>query len=216
MKRSGPDVSAVDTILPVLEPGDHLTAAEFDRRYALRKDIHKAELVQGIVYMPSPVRINEHATSSAILVAWVANYSLGHPGVRCANDGSVRLAPRDRVQPDAMLWYEAGNAVVDEESRHLEGAPDLVVEIAASSAAYDLHEKKESYRRAGVREYVVWRTVDGAVDWFELVDGEYRRLEPGAEGITRSNVFPGLALSIERLVAGEYAAAISPGKPSDA
>ena len=41
-------------ILP-LEHGDHLTREEFERRYEAMPHVRKAELIEGVVYMPSPV-----------------------------------------------------------------------------------------------------------------------------------------------------------------
>ncbi len=191
--------------LPSLEAGDHLTREEFERRYEQRPDIRKAELVQGVVYVPSPVRIPEHGEPVGLLAAWLSYFAIQHPGIRAAVDGTTRLSAEDNVQPDAMLWREGGQAALDSDS-YLSGAPELVVEVAASSASYDLHVKKDSYRRAGVQEYVVWRTLDGAIDWFRLRDGEYVLLEPDAEGVTHSEVFEGLRLDIPRLLAGDRSA----------
>jgi Uma2 family endonuclease len=83
-----------------------------------------------------------------------------------------------------------------------------VVEIAASSASYDLHDKKEAYRRNGVREYVVWRVLDEAVDWLRLEDGAYVRVEPSARGLIESATFPGLRLNVPKLLAGDLAAVL--------
>ena len=82
-------------------------------------------------------------------------------------------------------------------------SPLLVAEIAASSASYDLHSKLEVYERGGVREYVVWRTYDSEVDWFELRDGAFKRLEPDEDGLFRSKVFPGLWLDVAALLRGD-------------
>jgi Uma2 family endonuclease len=83
--------------------------------------------------------------------------------------------------------------------------PKLVFEFATSSASYDLHDKKEAYRRNGVREYVVWRPRDGLVDWFRLVAGEYESIEPDGDGVITSEAFPGLRLDIVKLQAGDLA-----------
>ncbi len=39
--------------VPLLHPGDRLSRAEFERRYLAQPDIKKAELIEGVVYMPS-------------------------------------------------------------------------------------------------------------------------------------------------------------------
>ena len=91
---------------------------------------------------------------------------------------------------------------------YVEGAPELVAEIAASSASYDLHDKLHAYRRNGVREYLVWRTLDRAFDWFELVDGVYRLRQPDASGVVNSAVFPGLRLAVDALLRGDLPAVV--------
>jgi len=136
---------------------------------------------------------------------WLGAYAATRPGVVASDNGSVRLSDRDVVQPDVMLRRAGGSASVDADD-FLTGAPELVAEVAASSASYDLHEKKESYRRAGVLEYIVWRTLDEAIDWFRLRDGEYVLLVPDAEGVTHSEAFEGLKLDIPRLLSGDRTA----------
>jgi Uma2 family endonuclease len=130
-------------------------------------------------------------------------------------DGSVILSAEDRVQPDISLRKTAGGSTRLTDDDYLEGAPELVVEIAASSASYDLHTKKESYRRAGGREYIVWRTTEDAIDWFVLDDtGNFQPLLPGSDGVTRSRMFPGLAVDTSRLAAGDFKAImLSAGAP---
>ncbi|NEO36188.1 MAG: Uma2 family endonuclease [Moorea sp. SIOASIH] len=83
------------------------------------------------------------------------------------------------------------------------GAPELIVEIAASSASYDLHDKLRAYRRNGVREYLVWLVQEQQFRWYELDAGEYVQQQPDQLGVLSSNVFPGLQLAVEPLLAGE-------------
>jgi Uma2 family endonuclease len=90
-----------------------------------------------------------------------------------------------------------------DEDGYVVGAPELVVEVAASSASYDLHDKMEAYRLAGVPAYVVWRTVDRMIDWFRLRDGEYVRVEPDEDGVIESEAFPGLRLDLPAMIAGD-------------
>ncbi len=190
---------------PPLEAGDHLTRDEFERRYERRPDIRKAELVQGVVYVASPVKVPQHADPSNLMNVWLGAYAATRPGVIASGNGSVRLSDTDVVQPDVMLRLEGGTSTVDSDG-FLTGAPELVVEIAASSASYDLYEKKESYRRGGVQEYIVWRTLDAAIDWFSLRDGAYAALDADANGVTYSGVFEGLKLDIPRLLSGDRTA----------
>jgi Uma2 family endonuclease len=95
------------------------------------------------------------------------------------------------------------------EDDYLEGAPELIVEVAASSASYDLHEKLRVYRRNGVQEYMVWRVYDKQVDWFHLVNEEYVPLVPDADSVVHSQVFPGLRLPVSALLAGDLAAVLA-------
>jgi Uma2 family endonuclease len=192
-----------------LESGDRLTRAEFHRRYCARPDIKKAELVNGVVYVPSPVRFLHHGRPHGLVMLWLGTYCLRDSELLLADNTTVFLDDRSEVQPDAFIWRQEPGGPRLTKDGYVEGAPPLVVEVAASSASYDLHDKLEAYRRNGVREYVVWRVLDGAVDWFRLRDGAYVRLEPDAEGVIESEEYPGLRLHIPSLLAGDRANVVS-------
>jgi Uma2 family endonuclease len=194
-------------LLPPLENGDTLTRAEFERRYHAMPRIKKAELIEGKVYMPSPVRRKNHSVPDNTIAGWLFNYSVATPGVSSANNGTVRLDEFNEPQPDADLRIEescGGQSSVSEDD-YLEGAPELVVEIAASSASHDLREKLAVYQRNGVREYIVWATFDQQVHWFELTSGAAHRLAEDENGVVRSQVFPGLWLNIPALLRNDRA-----------
>ena len=194
-----------------LENGDRLTRREFEQRYATRPDIKKAELIEGVVYVSAAVRITSHGEPHFAVITWLGAYVASTPGVRAADNATVRLDLDNEPQPDVLLRIEpqaGGQSRVDDDD-YLDGAPELVVEIAASSVSYDLHDKLRVYRRNGVREYVVWRVHDRQIDWFALADDEYRRLEPDADGILHSTVFPGLRLAGEALLAGDVATVLT-------
>ena len=207
--EAGPRPAAVP--VPPLENGDRLTRCEFERRYAARPDIKKAELIEGVVYMPSPVRLVDHAAPHAAIQGVLFYYCAFTPGVQVADNATVRLDLDNEPQPDVLLRIdeEAGGQSRVSEDGYLEGGPELVVEVAASSASLDMHDKLRVYRRCGVREYIVWRTREKGLDWFELADGEYRPLPPGERGIVESRVFPGLRLAIDALLAGDVAAVLA-------
>ena len=194
------------TAPPTLESGDRLTRCEFERRYARMPHVKKAELIEGVVFMGSPVRNELHAEPHARLIGWLALYSWNTPGVLLSDNATVRLDLHNEPQPDALLRVDCGGQSRGDEDGYIEGAPELVAEVAASSASYDLHDKLRVYQRNGVREYIVWRTVDRSIDWFELAGDEYRPLLADADGITRSKAFPGLALAIDALLAGGFRA----------
>jgi Uma2 family endonuclease len=190
---------------PPLQNGDHLSAQEFLRRYEAMPEVKRAELINGIVYMGSPVRIDQHGEPDGLIQGWLCNYSLATPGVKHATNSTTRLGPDDVPQPDGLLRLApevGGQARVDAKG-YLDGAPELVIEVAASSVSFDVREKLASYRRSGVREYVVWRTEDEAVDWWMLADDEYRPLPAQADGILRSRALPGLWLDVQALLAGD-------------
>lgn len=191
--------------VPPLENGAHLSAAEFLRRYAAMPEVKKAELINGVVYMTSPVRIDQHGEPDNLLQTWLGTYSIATPGVRAATNATTRLSADDVPQPDGLLRIlpECGGQARLDAKGYLQGAPELVVEVAASSASLDVREKLASYRRAGVREYLVWRTEDEAVDWWVLEEDEYRPLTPSADGILRSTSLPGLWLEVRALLAGD-------------
>ena len=127
------------------------------------------------------------------------------PGLLFADNSTVYLDDQNEPQPDACLWRDEPNGPRLNPDGYIEGAPQLVVEVAASSASYDLHDKKEAYRRNGVREYVVWRVLNQAIDWFTLRDGRYEELPRDAAGLYKSTVFPGLWLEPAAMVRGELA-----------
>lgn len=185
-----------------LESGDRLSREEFHRRYELRPDIKKAELVGGVVYVPSPVRYEFHSRQHRLAIIWLDTYADAHAGIEIAVDTTFEISPEDEVQPDIALFrFDGGQTAVQKTVKgYLEGGPEFVIEIAASSASYDLHDKKETYRRAGVGEYIVWRVLDAAIDWFRLEGGVYIRVEPDARGMIESHQFPGLRLDVAAMI----------------
>lgn len=196
------------TILP-LENGDRLTRAEFERRYQAMPHLKKAELIEGVVYMASPLRFEPHAEPHSSIIGWLWVYRIATPGVRLGDNATVRLDLDNEPQPDALLRLESGGSSTISEDGYVEGPPEFIAEIAASSASYDLHDKLTVYRRNGVQEYLVWQIYNHRLDWFRLIEGEYRALEPDTEGVLRSQVFPGLWLATPALLAGDLATVLS-------
>jgi Uma2 family endonuclease len=191
-------------LLPPLRPGDRLTRDEFERRYRAMPDVKKAELIEGVVYMPSPVSTEGHGAPHAKLIGWLVQYEAQTPGVQVADNATVRLDWDNEPQPDAFLRIlPAHGGQTRDQDGYVTHGPELAAEITASSSSYDLHDKKEAYRRNGIREYIVWRVEDGAVDWYVLRGGRYDLLPAGSDGIFRSEVFPGLWLDPNALLAGD-------------
>ena len=191
--------------IPPLENGDKLTRYEFERRYQAMPNLKKAELIEGIVYVASPLRIKSHGEPHSYIMVWLGVYKAATPGVGLADNATVIIDADNEPQPDALLRIEVGGQSRINQNDYLEGAPELIVEIAASSASYDLHEKLKVYRRNQVQEYLVWRVYDRQFDWFRLNEGEYIKLEPNGDGIICSQVFLGLWLDKAALLAGNLA-----------
>ncbi|MBH8572495.1 Uma2 family endonuclease [Nostocaceae cyanobacterium CENA369] len=190
--------------IPPLENGDRLTRYEFERRYQAMPRHQKAELIEGVVYLASPLRFESHAEPHGHTITWLGVYEASTPGVRLGIEPTVRLDRDNEPQPDGVLLITPtarGQSRFSDDD-YIEGAPELVVEIAASSVAIDLHDKKKAYGRNGVKEYIIWQIFENKLDWFSLQKGEYVSLEVDAQGIIKSQVFPGLWLSMLDLLAG--------------
>lgn len=193
-----------------LESGDRLSRAEFHRRYEENPEVRKAELIEGVVYVASPVRTAQHGIPEADLGAWLSLYRAAHPELRVAHNATVVLDADNEVQPDLILYVTEGGTTRLDDKGFLHGPPELVVEVAVSSASYDLHVKKHVYRRADVQEYLVLRVLDGAVDWFVREDDEFVALSPGAGSLIESRRFPGLRLDVPALLAGDLPRLLAP------
>ena len=192
--------------VPLLVDGDRLTRDEFERRYHAMPDLKKAELIEGVVRMPSPVSLSSHGIPHTVVCHWAAAYWLATPGTQAATDTTVRLDMNNTPQPDVALFIlpsHGGQARVSADD-YIEDAPELVVEVAASSASFDLNTKLRVYQRNGVREYIVWRMERQQVDWFVLRDGKYDRLAPTPTGLLCSKTFPGLWLDSIALARGDF------------
>ena len=197
--------SVIDPTIPPLENGDHLSLEEFDRRYSNMPDLKKAELINGVVFMPPPVSGPSHGFPHSDVMFWLGAYRGTTPGIRPADNATLRLPDSTEVQPDAMVLIEpafGGDMRFDKKGRVL-GLPELAVEVSYSSASYDLHVKLVAYRKAGITEYLVCRTADSAIDWFALRRGRYAPLRPDADGLFRSRVLPGLWLEPTALFQGD-------------
>ena len=174
----------------LLRSGDRMSQAEFHRRYEQYPDDIKFELIQGTVYMASPEGL-PHSRLSIMLAGVLTHYEAGTPGVEAAGNATVKLGEESEPQPDLLLRIKpehGGRSGTDD--LYVAGPPELVIEIAYSSVAIDLHAKKDDYERNRIVEYVVVCVEDERVYWFDLATGRSRKLP--ADGILRSKTFPGL------------------------
>ncbi len=196
---------------PPLTAGDRLTRVEFERRYLAHPEIKIAELIEGVVYISSPVRFEAHSRRHSDIVGWLGLYCAATPGSRGGTNATIQLNFENEVQPDALLRLDSalGGCSRITPDDYLAGPPELVVEIAASSAAYDLHDKRRVYQRSGVQEYLALQVYEQEATWFALREGVYESLAPDAAGILRSEVFPGLWLDPAAFWTGDLAAVLA-------
>ena len=192
--------ASLPAVVEPLEAGDRLDRRTFHARYERMPPGFRAELIGGIVYVPSPVRLR-HGRPYTNVIKWLSTYEERTPGVETLADVTTILGDDSEPQPDALLRIVGGQT--REEHDYLTGPPELVVEVASATESYDLHAKLADYDRYGVREYLalIVRTQEAA--WFDRVDGRLVRREVAADGLLRSDVFPGLWLDPAALFRGD-------------
>ncbi len=198
-----PGLPSVHRASPPLEAGDHLDQATFHARYEAMPPGVKAELIGGVVYMPSPVG-RAHGTQTALLTIWTGHYMMATPGVEVMDNGTTILADDSEPQPDVALRVLSGGQTRVDAAGYVAGCPELVCEVANTSASYDLHAKRLDYDRHGAREYVAVVVREGRVAWFARdAAGRLAEVPPDADGVHRSLAFPGLWLDPAALLRGD-------------
>ncbi len=182
------------TTLPPLVAGQNLRREEFHARYEAMPPKTRAELIGGVVFMPSPAR-DLHGTICLNSAAWLGLYKFRTPGVLASENATLFLGDLTEVQPDTWLRIapERGGQTRNV-GHYVEGAPELIVEVSVSSRAIDLGPKLAEYERAGAREYVVFAINPDEVYWHARRGDRLVRVEPGPDGLYRSETFPGLWL----------------------
>jgi Uma2 family endonuclease len=207
-----PDTGTTRRPTPPLENGDRLTRAEYLKRYAAMPPHVKAERIEGIVYMAAAAAVSAgfHGQPHVHMATWLGTYMAMTPGTAAADNSTILLDIDNDPQPDLCLYILPANGgrVKLDTDQYIVGAPELVVEIAASSMSYDLGAKLNAYRRNGVKEYIVHRTYDGEIDWFALRDGQYEKAS-AEDGVYRSQAFPGLWLNRPAMLEGKLANALA-------
>ena len=192
------------TDLPPLQNGDRLDAKEFCRRWDGTPGLKRAELIGGQVYMNPPVS-ESHGGPHWDLSFWIGHYVVATEGLKATSDTSVQFGPQDMPQPDVVVrikeQYGGKSHLVD---GMLHGVPEFLIEVAASSAAYDLYVKKQLYAAQGVQEYLVHAVHERKFVWFSLESGAYSELLPAKNGVIRSLVFPGLWLDTKAMLANNW------------
>ncbi len=187
---------------PPLESGDVLDGDEYWRRYCHLPDKVKAERINRKVYlMMTSLRAVQHGNPHALLSGWLFTYAMQDPALVLSDNATIRLNADNDPQPDLCLLRVEGQAQFDDEG-YIVGPPEMIVEIAGSSASYDFGEKRDVYEAAGVGEYLVFETIEGRLEWWRSVDGRFTAIQ-SENGIYKSSLFPGLWLDIDALRSGD-------------
>ena len=182
--------------------GMKLTLEEFLRRWETLPDLKKAELIDGVVYVPSPVGA-DHCSKDAWLTWWLCSYAVETPGCDAGNNGTWLMLGQS-PQPDSFLRIlpsHGGAARV--EQGLLEGSPELATEICVSSSRRERGPKLALYQRAGVNEYIMVEWAEKRIVWRALAEGQYNTIEADADGVLKSRCFPGLWLDIDAYFSGD-------------
>ena len=182
--------------------GERLSRDEFLDLWEAMPEVKNVELIDGVVYVASPVGV-EHGDETSLADFWLGYYALFTPGCQVGTNGTW-LMPNSAPQPDVSLRIlpEYGGQTSIERKLGA-GAPELVIEVALSSTDRDLGAKSRLYEASGVPEYVAILLKRPQVLWRRLVLGRFQDIEPGKDGIFRSHVFPGLWLDPEALLTGD-------------
>jgi Uma2 family endonuclease len=196
-----PTSRPAESAVPPLEAGDHLDQPTFHERYKAMPEDVRAELIGGIVIMPSPLKF-DHGFIHGKLITWLTLYEAATPGTYALDNTTDILARNSEPQPDAMLVVSGGSARTNDEG-YVVGPAEFVAEVASSSVSYDLHSKKADYERHGVREYLVLRVFDHRAVWFVREGEIFMEMPADADGIYRSRVFPGLWLDSAAIFRGD-------------
>lgn len=208
----------ITTPIPPLREGDRLTSREFWRRYEADQNVVRAELINGVVYVNArraivdgkemivpPISGGGHSGPQMKVSTFLCVYAAYTPGVDAGAPATIHMSGRTNSEPDALLRIlpECGGQSALGDDDYLHGPPELIVEVANTSAGRDLGPKFDAYQFDGVKEYLVWRTADSVLDWFVLKRKKYVPLAPDADGRLKSETFPGLWLDVPALLAGD-------------
>lgn len=181
---------------PPLNSGDVLGADEYWRRYVAAPDEIKAERIGGKVYLMSPLRAVQHGNPHLLLAQWLATYAMPDPQLTVSDNATIRLDSDNDPQPDLCMYRTGGQTRLDD--GFIVGPPEMIVEIAGSSASYDFGEKRNVYESAGVGEYLVFESIEGRIAWWRRDGRRFVAIEP-IERVYQSISFPGLWLDADAL-----------------
>jgi Uma2 family endonuclease len=178
-----------------LREGDRLTRDEFLRRWEQMPDLTRAELIDGVVHLPSPLT-TVHGLFHFRVSAWLGFYVAATPGCTAGIAETWLMESKSAPQPDLALRIDpklGGQSSL--EGEYAAGSPELIVEISHTTRPRDVGPKLRLYERSGVQEYLTVVPRRKELIWRQLFDGKYRNIAPDEEGVLQSRVFPGLWLN---------------------
>lgn len=196
--------AAAKTKIPTLRNGQRLTRTEFMRRWEGMPELRRAERIEGRVSLSPPISL-DHSDPHSLLIWCLMTYRMATPGVRSLNETTVHIDGDNDLQPDVGLFIDPN---VGGQTRYVgsypAGAPELVIEVAESTAGKDLGPKLAVYRRAGVLEYLVWETRKKSIHSFVNQEGQFKAANVEG-GVFKSVAFPGLWLDLVAMTADDLA-----------
>jgi hypothetical protein len=138
---------------------------------------------------------------------WLDEYEEATPGTECLPGATNIMGLESEPEPDHPLLVlpEWGGQTWVNERGYLAGSPELIVETSWSTESRDLHQRKDDYEKAYVREYVIVALRSQKVFWFIRRAGKFAALRPGKDGVFRSKAFPGLWLDPVALLQNDRA-----------
>ena len=169
-------------------------------------DSLKAELIEGTVYLMSPPVSNEHSEPHFDLIFWLGLYCFASVGVAGADNGILRSTWT--MSRSLMHFFESSLNLADSRAR----APTTTLRDARTGCGNRREqcklrpsrktERLSPQRSSRIRCLACVRQGNRLV---HFCDGTYEHLEPGADGVLRSRVFPGLALDATAFLNGDMA-----------
>lgn len=185
-------------VSPLVEPatlttGEQMDRTEFLRRWDALPELKLAELIEGVVFVASPVS-RDHSDADRTFGWLLTHYAYATPGCESGHEATWEMLG-SMPQPDVHLRIRPDSGGQSSDGRRFfEGAPELAVEVCLTSTEVDFGAKLRLYRRAGVREYITVELAPKRIVWRILRGKSYYALEPDADGVFRSITFPGLWL----------------------
>lgn len=194
--------SVTDSPAMLIE-GQRLDQPTFHALYEAMPPGTRAELVGGVVYMPSPVG-RAHGKAQVPVIVWLSYYAENTPGAEVLDNATTILGWKSELQPDGLLRVlpERGGRTSNERG-FVRGAPELIIEVSKATRYVDLGPKLADYEQAGVLEYVVRALDPDEVFLFRQEQGTLIERPLDEDGLYRLTSFPGLWLDPQALIEGD-------------